>query len=130
MKRSATYAKEIIASLRESSESKSDEPFTKKMGEVLKEIAYSEIKIQREKKKTSLTDAQVASMFREARKKFGAVCRKVAISREDILISVMEFDSAVRQLYSPAFVIWYNENVVPKVEDPRELIANETNVKI
>ena len=129
MKRSATYAKEIIASLRESSESKSDEPFTKKMGEVLKEIAYSEIKIQREKK-DSMTDAQVASMFREARKKFGAVCRKVSVSREDILISVMEFDSAVRQIYSAAFVVWYNENVVPKVEDPRELIANETNVKI
>jgi len=129
MKRSATYAKEIIVSLRESSETKSDTPFTKKMGEILKEIAYSEIKVQREKK-DSMTDAQVASMFREARKKFGAVCRKVSVSRADILISVREFDSAVRQIYSPAFVVWYDENVVPKVEDPRELIADETNVTI
>ncbi len=83
--------------------------FARKAADVFMEVAVNDVNEMKEQRKVS-TDRGLIPIFKEQRRKYGAICREVNKVR-DGLLSITDFDEVIKEIH-PSIYGWYVVNVI------------------
>lgn len=111
MRNSKEIANEICVVYADAIMQKDIKLFTKKLSQVYIEVVMMDVNELRKLRKVS-TDSGLIPIFKEQRKKYGAICRIVNTVASGLL-SISDFDEAVKEIH-PRIYDWYVDKVLFK----------------
>lgn len=110
MKKSKQYASEILISVADSIGDENKSHFINKITDVLVELVFTELEYLR-KQRNVKTDSGIIAIFKEQRNKFIAIC-KIVNKVKNNLLTVEDFDLAVKKIYTENIYEFYEKNVI------------------
>ncbi len=109
MKKAKYYAGEIIAAISNTKSTNNTKILSSKLAEVFIELTVNELEELRIARNIK-TDDGILAVFKEQRKKYLAICKRVnKVSK--ITLPVSDFDDLIKAIY-PTIYNWYEKNII------------------